>query len=80
MIRVIYFQNVRLLSQFVSPFTGRLYDKHITGLCETQHRAVRTEIIRAIKYGLMSPYYRDPKYADDPRLFDPTRSQRANPY
>ncbi|CAG2177163.1 unnamed protein product, partial [Oppiella nova] len=24
------YKNVQLLSQFVSPYTGRLYDKHIT--------------------------------------------------
>lgn len=75
-----FYQNVRLLSQFVSPFTGKLYDKHITGLCEKQHRAVRLEISRAIRYGLMSPYYRDLKFQNDPKLFDPTRPIRPNPY
>ncbi|KAI2806722.1 28S ribosomal protein S18c, mitochondrial [Blomia tropicalis] len=74
------YKNVRLLSQFISPFTGRMYDKHITGLCEKQHRAIRTEISRAIKFGLMSPFYRDPKYGEDPKLFDPTKPGRANPY
>lgn len=57
-----------------------MYDKHITGLCEKQHRAVRAEISRSVRFGLLSPWYRDPKYADDPRLFDPTRPTRANPY
>ncbi|KAF7491648.1 28S ribosomal protein S18c [Sarcoptes scabiei] len=74
------YKNIRLISQFVSPYTGRLYDKHITGLCEAQHRALRKEFIRAAKFGLISPYYRDPKYNDDPKLFDPTRPQRVNPY
>ncbi|KAH9407231.1 28S ribosomal protein S18c, mitochondrial [Tyrophagus putrescentiae] len=74
------YKNVRLLTQFVSPYTGRMYDKHITGLCEAQHRAVRSEIQRSQRFGLMSRHYRDPKYANDPRLFDPTRPTRANPY
>ncbi|KAH9415937.1 mitochondrial ribosomal protein S18C [Dermatophagoides pteronyssinus] len=74
------YKNVRLLSQFVSPYTGRMYDKHITGLCERQHRAVRKEHSRAVRFGLMSMFYRDPKYNNDPKLFDPTRPQRANPY
>lgn len=80
LIVILCLQNVRLLSQFVSPYTGRMYDKHITGLCERQHRAVRKEHSRAVRFGLMSMFYRDPKYNNDPKLFDPTRPQRANPY
>ena len=68
------------MTQFVSPFTGRLYDKHITGLCEAQHRAVKKEVQRAQLWGLMSRFYRDPKFNDDPKLFDPTRPSRPNPY
>ena len=37
------FQNVRLLSQFVSPYTGRIYGREITGLCiPMQERLERT--------------------------------------
>ncbi|UYV76331.1 SETMAR [Cordylochernes scorpioides] len=41
------YKNVRFLSQFVSPFTGKIYDKHITGLCEGQQVAMYKEIKKA---------------------------------
>ena len=38
-------QNVRLLSQFVSPHTGRIYGRAVTGLCIPMQK----EVARAIK-------------------------------
>ncbi|XP_054164941.1 28S ribosomal protein S18c, mitochondrial-like [Oppia nitens] len=74
------YKNTQLLSQFVSPYTGRLYDKHITGLCEKQHQVLKQEYEKSVAYYLMSSDFREPKYAKDPKLFDPTRPQRPNPY
>ncbi|KAH3706801.1 hypothetical protein DPMN_066191 [Dreissena polymorpha] len=27
------YKNTQLLSQFISPYTGRMYGRHVTGLC-----------------------------------------------
>ncbi|KAF7648004.1 hypothetical protein LDENG_00163470 [Lucifuga dentata] len=39
------YKNIQLLSQFVSPHTGRIYGRHITGLCGRKQK----EISKAIK-------------------------------
>ncbi|XP_069674317.1 small ribosomal subunit protein bS18m isoform X2 [Periplaneta americana] len=41
------YKNVKLLSQFVSPYTGRTYGRHITRLCAAQQARVEKEIIKA---------------------------------
>ena len=43
------FQNVRLLSQFVSPYTGQIYGRHITGLCIYMQKRV-AKLIRRSRY------------------------------
>lgn len=50
------YKNTRLLSQFVSRFTGRLYGRHITGLCKKQQRNVEIEIVKAIRAGIWKSY------------------------
>lgn len=74
------YKNPRLLSQFVSPLNGVIYDKHITGLCETQQKILEQEIRRSRSALLMPIYYKHPKYNKDPPLFNPERPQRPNPY
>jgi small subunit ribosomal protein S18 len=64
------YKNVKLLSQFQSPYTGRIYGKHITGLCETQQKLVEAEIVKAQSCGLMAAYLKEPCYLKDPKLFD----------
>lgn len=46
------YKNVRLLSQFQSRHTGRVYGKHITGLCSYKQTQVEQEIIKAQNSGL----------------------------
>ncbi|VDD83256.1 unnamed protein product [Mesocestoides corti] len=46
------YKNVQLLSQFVSPYTGRVYGRHITGLCIPMQKRVATLIERARKFGM----------------------------
>ena len=73
------YKNVKLLSQFQSPYTGRIYGKHITGLCETQQKLVEAEIMKAQAAGLMATYLKEPCYLKDPKLFDtdnPVRPHR----
>lgn len=74
------YKNPRLLSQFVSSLNGRVYDKHITGLCEKQQTILEREIKKSRKSLLMPFYYKHPKYNKDPPLFNVDRPQRPNPY
>lgn len=74
------YKNPRLLSQFVSPLNGNIYDKHITGLCELQQTILQREIKKSRLAKLMPIYYKHPKYNRDPKLFNPDRPQRPNPY
>uniref|UniRef100_A0A4X2K8Z2 Small ribosomal subunit protein bS18m n=1 Tax=Vombatus ursinus TaxID=29139 RepID=A0A4X2K8Z2_VOMUR len=62
------YKNVQLLSQFVSPFTGCIYGRHITGLCGKKQK----EITKAIKWaqimGFIPVTYKDPAYLKDPKI------------
>lgn len=73
------YKNVKLLSQFQSPYTGRVYGRHITGLCKTQQEIVEAEIVKAQSAGLMAYYLKEPCFLEDPKLFDvenPVRPHR----
>lgn len=73
------YKNVRLLSQFQSPYTGRIYGRHITGICKKQQELVEDEIKKAQRVGLMPIYYKKPEYLKDPELFNiekPVRPHR----
>lgn len=65
------YKNVRFLSQFQSRFTGRIYARHITGLCEHKQKRVEQEIIKARNAGLMGYMTKDINYVSDPPLFNP---------
>ncbi|XP_014602590.1 PREDICTED: 28S ribosomal protein S18c, mitochondrial [Polistes canadensis] len=74
------FKNVRLLSQFQSRYTGRIYGKHITGLCKNKQEKVEREILKAQNAGLMGYFTKDPRYVNDPPLFNPDRPLRPHKY
>ena len=74
------YKNVQLLSQFQSSYTGRIYGKHITGLCKNKQLQVETEIRKAQALGLMATYLKSPEYLADPKLFDPERPLRPHKY
>ncbi|XP_075854789.1 small ribosomal subunit protein bS18m isoform X2 [Microcebus murinus] len=57
-----------LLSQFISPFTGCIYGRHITGLCGTKQREITKAIKRAQILGFMPVTYKDPAYLKDPKV------------
>ncbi|XP_036056134.1 28S ribosomal protein S18c, mitochondrial isoform X2 [Onychomys torridus] len=46
------YKNVQLLSQFISPFTGCIYGRHITGLCGKKQKEITKAIKRAQKMEL----------------------------
>ncbi|KAF6214885.1 hypothetical protein GE061_009630 [Apolygus lucorum] len=74
------YKNVRLLSQFVSPFTGLMYGRHITGLCKTQQERVASEITKSQNAGMMPYYNKEPEFLEDPKLFNPDRPVRNHEY
>lgn len=73
-------KNVRLLSQFVSSFTGRLYEQHVTGLCAHQFHRLREAIKLSRACGYMPVFHKQPRYLKDPKLFDPMKPIRPNPF
>lgn len=74
------YKNVRLLSQFQSPHTGRIYGRHITGLCKSKQEHVEKEIVKAQSAGFMAVYLKSPEFLSDSRLFDPERPIRPHKY
>lgn len=74
------YKNPRLLSQFTSSFTGKVYDKHITGLCDRQQKVLREQVRLAQRCGYMPIQHKHVKYMKDPQLFDPFRPTRPHPY
>lgn len=74
------YKNVRLLSQFQSRFTGKIYERHITGLCKNKQQLIESEISKAQRMGLMPDYHKNPDYYDDPKLFDPENPIRPHKY
>ncbi|MCJ8740906.1 hypothetical protein PDJAM_G00064430 [Pangasius djambal] len=64
------YKNIQLLSQFISPHTGRIYGRHITGLCGHKQREVTKAIKRARSMGFMSVTLKDPQFIKDPNICD----------
>lgn len=74
------YKNVKLLSQFQSPYTGRIYGRHITGLCKAKQEKVESEITKAQGCGLMGYYHKNVQFLKDPKLFDPERPLRPHKF
>lgn len=74
------YKNVRLLSQFQSPYTGRIYGRHITGLCKKMQQKVENEITKAQGCALMGYFHKRVDYLKDPKLFDPEKPLRPHKY
>ncbi|XP_067850483.1 28S ribosomal protein S18c, mitochondrial isoform X2 [Heptranchias perlo] len=64
------YKNIQLLSQFVSPYTGRIFGRHITGLCGKKQREISKTIKRAQQMGFMSVTLKDPAFLKDPNICD----------
>nr|CAG4647611.1 EOG090X0N7H [Megafenestra aurita] len=72
------YKNPRLLSQFLSPFTGKVYERNITGLCNTQQKRVENEIIKSQTAGYLAIMLKKVEYIKDPKLYDPNRPVRPH--
>ena len=44
---VVCCQNVKLLQQFISPYTGEVLETKKTGICQKQHRKLLIEVLKA---------------------------------
>ncbi|CAG0889614.1 unnamed protein product [Cyprideis torosa] len=55
------YKNVRLLAQFISPYTGFLYKRNITRLCTKQQERVEREVRKARQAGLMAIALKEPE-------------------
>uniref|UniRef100_A0A670KGC9 Small ribosomal subunit protein bS18m n=1 Tax=Podarcis muralis TaxID=64176 RepID=A0A670KGC9_PODMU len=62
------YKNVQLLSQFISPYSGHIFGRHITGLCMKKQQEVAKNIKRARQLGFMSVTYKDPTFLSDPKV------------
>ncbi|XP_051156669.1 28S ribosomal protein S18c, mitochondrial [Leptopilina boulardi] len=74
------YKNVRLLSQFQSSYTGRIYGRHITGLCARKQKLVESEITKAQNAGLMPYMTKIIDFVNDPQLFNPDHPSRPHSY
>ena len=67
------FKNVRLLSQFISPFTGNILNNRATGLCFEKQIEVEAAIAKSRKSGLMPRKFKDPRFHGDYTVIDERR-------
>ncbi|XP_063704800.1 small ribosomal subunit protein bS18m isoform X2 [Culicoides brevitarsis] len=74
------YKNVRLLSQFQSPYTGRIYGRHITGLCKKRQEQVENAIQKSLNAGLMPSYHKQVQFVKDPQLFNAQRPLKPHKY
>lgn len=74
------YKNPRLLSQFQSPYTGKIYGRHITGLCKQKQKDVQRSIKHSQSCGFMPAYHKAPEFLADPKLYDPEKPIRPHPY
>uniref|UniRef100_A0A2P2I4G6 28S ribosomal protein S18c n=1 Tax=Hirondellea gigas TaxID=1518452 RepID=A0A2P2I4G6_9CRUS len=74
------YKNTKLLSQFVSSFTGNVYEKHITRLCDEQQKRLVNAIRKSRSYGYMPTLFKSVEFLKDPKIFDPNRPIKPNPH
>jgi len=67
------YKNVKLLYQFISPYTGMIYPRNVTGLCKRMQEILEHEIKKARTFGLMAYYLKEVEFLKDPKLCDPER-------
>ncbi|KAK4325032.1 hypothetical protein Pmani_004343 [Petrolisthes manimaculis] len=74
------YKNVRLLSQFISPFTGRVYGRNITRLCKKQQERLENAIKKSQNAGFMAVMLKSVEFLKDPKLFDPNNPFKPHNY
>ena len=71
------YKNVELLSQFISPLSGRILSRHSTGICLEKQIQVALSIVRARNVGLMPYTFKLPSYISPELLPSPIREPTA---
>lgn len=74
------YKNPRLLSQFQSSYTGKIYGRNITGLCRPKHTEVEKAIYKSQACGFMPVYHKAAEFLDDHRLYNPEKPTRHHPF
>ncbi|CAH8852881.1 unnamed protein product [Trichobilharzia szidati] len=69
------YKNVRLLSQFVSPYTGRIYGRHITGMCIPMQKRISKLITKSRQFGFMPFESKESVFVADPRISAPSKTR-----
>ncbi|CAD5123869.1 DgyrCDS12176 [Dimorphilus gyrociliatus] len=64
------YKNARLLSQFISPYTGGIYNRSVTGLCIYMQKRIAKLIRMSRRAGYMGYTMKNPDFLSDPKLFD----------
>uniref|UniRef100_A0A4W2GD81 Mitochondrial ribosomal protein S18C n=1 Tax=Bos indicus x Bos taurus TaxID=30522 RepID=A0A4W2GD81_BOBOX len=67
-IHAVLWRSCSQYKQFISPFTGCIYGRHITGLCGNKQKEITKAIKRAQISGFMPITYKDPAYLKDPKV------------
>ncbi|XP_037547814.1 28S ribosomal protein S18c, mitochondrial [Nematolebias whitei] len=62
------FKNIQLLSQFISPYTGTIYGRHLTGLCGRKQKEISKAIKKAQAMGFMPVTHKHPQFMMDPNI------------
>lgn len=65
------YKNIKLLSQFVSTFTGTIYPRKVVGLCTIQYDKIVEAIIFCRRMAMMSHKFKSQSFYDDDRLMYP---------
>ncbi|NXY73786.1 RT18C protein, partial [Glareola pratincola] len=63
------YKNVQLLSQFVSPYTGCIYGRHITGIVLSEaYFPVKKPLHLIFSTGFMPVMFKSPSFLTDPKI------------
>lgn len=76
----ISWKNTQLLSQFISPWSGRIYERGVTNLCDKAYLKVKDEIQRSQDNGLLGRNYRPTEFNQDPNLSSFDYSTKMHSY
>lgn len=74
------YKNARLLSQFISPYTGKLYGRNVTRLCRQQQERLEMTVERSRRAGYLAVMLKSVEFLKDPKLFDPNNPIRPHNY
>ncbi len=72
---VVDYRNVKLISQFIDDYTGRIYEAEETGVCKRQYIQLRIALEKARDHGLLNV---DPPFVEyDYDMYRPKAGERS---